>query len=142
MTISCLIPTQHKDRLPPGFSFPLKASELTTFLQNVREFERCSIYFSDRPIFWKSQFQKTVRDKGEVSVFRLQDMYLDEGITITVNAVQSDHRISVRDAILSTHSSEINGWFALSPTYLGQKSIGRPPLDDLCTLASRKSRTT
>jgi hypothetical protein len=120
----------------------LKASDVSALFDGLPELNRCAISFSDRPVYRKSEHAQKLKEKGEVRVFSLREMYLGDGIDIEVVAVPSEFCSAVRDCLLVTHRSELRDWFLHSPNYVGQESIGRPKLEVHFDLASQRSRVS
>ena len=108
METDSLIPTGYKKKLPRGFSYSYSAGEVSALLSVLSVSQ---LYFSDRATHWHSQWQKAVREQGEVEV--VQCCRSDSGeYDVRVYSVPSQTRQLVRSALKDTALPSLRQWIA------------------------------
>jgi hypothetical protein len=95
-----LIPTQWKEKLPRGYSYPVGAELLSQALWGIPHYPDLSIGFSWRDTFWASAYQARLKALGDIDLIKFHRSHPDDW-TISVNAVPSAHSRSARESILT-----------------------------------------
>ena len=91
-----LIPTQLKEKLPAGFSYPVGAEAISAALRDVPFFDELELWFSWKDQFWASEYQEKLESRGPIAVI---DARHNLSWTIRVNSVPRTHASVARELI-------------------------------------------
>ncbi len=139
-----LIPTQHKDKLPQGFSYPIGAKELSEALADAPQHALMALSFHDRDTFWASEFKDRIKKKGTIKVIEIEycrshaypgapQYFVESGHfepkwKICVYALPSEHRHDVNTALIELAMPVYKEWLQelgnLDAYTLHRKSFG------------------
>jgi hypothetical protein len=114
MPSTAMIPTFRKTQISRGFTYPIGAMELSSLLSDVPGFDQCEIWFRDRGTYWASDYQKVLKDKGEILALEFtDDNWRRETtlISIKVYAVPTDFGVITREQLLTNLRDPIRKWF-------------------------------
>jgi hypothetical protein len=105
-----MIPTDHKDKLPKGFSYPLGAEKLSMALGDVvPQAESMGLWFLWKDEIWTSNWRKRINDLGVVTLIAAS--YRKDGLEssrlfgwgdwrLHVYAVPSEYNVAAREFLL------------------------------------------
>jgi hypothetical protein len=100
--MNAIIKTIHKDRLPKGWSYPVGAEAISSLLLEARQFNEIELFFQDRGQYWKSDFNITIKEQGEIKILDFGNSYLsDGGYLLHVYAVPSEKRQHVNEQFIA-----------------------------------------
>lgn len=96
-----MIPTEYKERLPKGFSYPLGAKAISEIIGEIPQAENISLRFEWRDEFWVSKWQKRIEGYGTVRLVEAQYTVRWDEWWIYVYSVPSNCNAAARQFLLS-----------------------------------------
>lgn len=94
-----LIQTASKEKLPKGFSYPLRAEALSAALEGAVQFDNAQFWFSWRDEYWASKWREKIDALGDVVLFEIHDSYFGSGKDIRLYAVPSEYSEGAREEL-------------------------------------------
>lgn len=104
-----LIPTQNKEKLPSGYSYPTGAERISSILNDVPQYQNFRLHFAWRDEYWASKYASKVKSSGSIRILVVEKSRQPEW-AIRVRAVPSSHASVARaglDATLQTLRAQL-----------------------------------
>jgi len=108
-----IIPTGRKHKLPKGLSHLFGAQELSNLLGGARDYKLARVTFGDRGIYWHSQWQKILRDRGELKVLECHLPFWGDTWDFHFYSVPSYKRQIIRSVFVEAVFPPLTKWFEL-----------------------------
>jgi hypothetical protein len=67
-----LIETKHKDKIPKEFSYSIGSETVSEAFRDFKHYDVLELRFHYRGQYWASKFTNTLKEKGEILIFRLE----------------------------------------------------------------------
>ena len=112
MDTPALIPTSGKDRLPKGWSYPFSASDISSCLAGLDVYPQCWLCFYPRSLYWHSDWQKKVRELGEIELLECRSVPDTGEWCINVYSLPSLQRQAAKAALTATAIPALRHWLS------------------------------
>jgi len=96
-----LIPTARKEKLPKGFSYPLRAEGISGVFDGIPHLENATIWFDWRDEYWASSWRKKIKNRGSVKLLELGVSPLSGQPLLRLYSVPSEYSSVARDHLLA-----------------------------------------
>ena len=97
-------PEQHiyRDRISHEMAFPLGYERLAQAFGDLPQFSDFEFWFSARPVYWASDFTRTVRAQEPYPIVEVRQRYMSPGFSLRVYPVVRPLKSIAREAFLSS----------------------------------------